>query len=166
MNTYSVFGCWPATQERYAGAVEASDPRSAEIVLQRHSREYGSSFWVCAVLDGQVPTADNYTIYVDPRDRRHEPMFLDAPLDEPEATTFTVFGIVRNSWEPINGDPGSRYTDQVIALSAFDAEDIARNRVLEEGVDCELWVCAVVQGEAYRSDRYATFVDPSRHKPL
>jgi hypothetical protein len=158
---FTVFGCWPATRERFGEFVEATDARDAEDYIQSLATARQTDAWVCGVLDGEVEAADLYTAFVDPADPRNEDVEdLQPDTDELEVTAWTVLGIARDASDPDAYAElvGERYADVVEALSPGAAEDVARGRLAEQGG--ELWVCAVVPGKPQRADTYATFVDP------
>jgi hypothetical protein len=163
MDTYSVYGCWAETRERFAEVYQATSPRAAEHLAQMDAQEKGGTLWVCRVVPGEVAPADTYTAFVDPDDPRNDeidgltPDVPDIADGDPE---WTVFGIAVPKGTPDSaaGRTGERYGDVLNATSAGAAEDVARARLADQ--DGELWVCTVIPGRVAAVDTYAPFVDP------
>jgi hypothetical protein len=161
LKPYSVYGCW-GDRERFAEVYQAVSPRAAEDQAQAAAREKGGTLWVCRVVEGEVPTADRYTAFVDPDDDRNQDrddLEPDMPgLDgDPEWTVFGIAVPLRTE-DGCVGWAGERYGDVLAATSAGAAEDVARARLADKGG--ELWVCAVLAGRVRAVDTYAPFVDP------
>jgi hypothetical protein len=162
METWTVYGFWAETRERFGEFYRATSARAAEDMAQMTALEKGGTLLVCRVVAGEVPSADRYTAFVDPQDPRNEecddlePDVPDVTAGDPE---WTVFGIaVPAGGRPVPVERGERYGDVVNAASPLAAEDVARSRLADR--DGELLVCAVLAGRVAAVDTYATFADP------
>ncbi len=161
---FSVFGYFPHNQERFGDRYTATSARAAEDLARMSAAEAGARFHVAGVLEGKVPTADGYTLYVDPRDVRNaDAKNLTPDMNELEVTDWTVLGLVIDRADPewTQRTGGQRYCEHVWALSPLAAEDVAQDRVRDQGPDAALLVCAVFPGTLQRADAlYAQFSDP------
>lgn len=158
---YTVIGCWAQTRERYASTYGALTARSAETLAQIDAAEKGGTLWVCRIVPGEVEIADTYTAFVDPDDPRNaDAEGLEADLPGFGDPDWTVFGIAVPPGTPDRDVAriGERYGDTVAAISAGAAEDVARDRLKDQGG--VLMVCAVLEGKILAADTYASFVDP------
>lgn len=162
MRPFSVYGYWPHSMERYGEVYEAMSARGAEDMMQMDAATKGLTFRVAGVLEGTVPSADRYTLYVDPRDVRNADVGDLVPdVAEWEVGRWSVMGLILaghdHGWNERTG--GQRFCDHVWATSALAAEDVAVSKVAEEGG--RLLVCAVFAGAVQRADAvYAPFSDP------
>lgn len=160
MDLFTIIGCWPESQERFAEAMRSVSPQTMEDEMSMRAVEMETSFFTAAVLLGDPPLEDSvYTDYIDPMDDRNEAAGLIRPLAELHVEEWTVFGI---AWDPSNPDSyeepiGERWSRMIMADSAWSAEDVAVSYLKDEGGD--LWVCGVLRGTWTRADT-ARFVNP------
>lgn len=156
---FSIYGYWPHNMERYGDVYHATSARAAEHLLQMDAAEKGLAFRVAGVFEGQLPSDDRYTLYVDPRDVRNADAERLVPdVEEFELTPWTILGLIENprdrTWTELTG--GQRFCDHVMGTSALFAEDVAASKAADEGG--RLLVCAVFRGRVQRTDAaYAKF---------
>lgn len=159
---FSVYGYFPHNSERFGEVYEATSARAAEDLARMQASDDGLVFRVAGVLEGEVPSVDRYTLYVDARDVRNADAENLAPdVEGLEMTEFTVLGLLTDprdhKWNERTG--GQRFCDHVLAFSPLFAEDVAVSRVREDGG--VLSVCAVFTGRMQRADvGYARFSNP------
>lgn len=159
---FSVYGCWPHTQERWGDVFSATSARTAEDLAQMFAAEQGVALKVAGVLEGVVPSADRYTKYVDPRDvRNYDDEEVEADVPHLEVVPWTVLGLIEDPrdrhWNERTG--GQRFCDHILADSPLAAEDVAMDKV--RGESGRLLVCAVFPGKVQRADvSYAQFSNP------
>lgn len=161
IHSYSLYGFWAETRERFAEVYRAPSPRAAEDLAQMGANEKGGTLIVARLVEGEVAPVDKYTLFVDPNDPQNldaDSLEADMPcLDgDPE---WTVFGVaIPAGGRPFDISRGERYGDVINATSALVAEDVARDRLKEK--NGELLVCTVLEGRVAACDTYATFVNP------
>lgn len=162
MTTYSLYGYWSDTLERFANTFDGHTARAAERAAQEYARDEGlAPLRVCGLVEGVVPNVALHTLFVNPNDERNlgaEGIVLDMP--GLEAIEYSVLGL---AFDPENKrwnetTHGRRRLLHVTAISPAAAEDVARDLVAERHGD--LWVCAVLEGPWHRADRYAEFGNP------
>jgi hypothetical protein len=160
---YTVVGCWAQTRARYASLYRAVTTRAAEDQAQMDAQPGHGTLWVCRVVPGEHDPADRYTAFVDPYDPRNadiKDLVRDTPVLGELDPDWTVLGIAAPPGTPDHAMlyTGERYGDIVPAASALAAEDVARDRLRDQGG--VLMVCAVLRGQVPAADTYATFVNP------
>jgi hypothetical protein len=163
MTTYSLYGYWPGTLERFANTFDGDTVRDAETAAYKWAEaECADELRVCGLMEGIVPNVALHTLFINPDDERNigaDGIVFDTP--GLQAVEYSVLGVV---FDPENRDwnhdtGGERYLQRVMALSPAAAEDVARDVVADKHGD--LWVCGVAEGWLTRADRYAPFVNPT-----
>ena len=159
--SFSVYGYWPHSGERWGEVFQATSARAAEDLAQMYAAEQGAVLRVASVFEGVVASVDRYTLYVDPRDVRNlDEEDLEPDVFELETAAWTVIGLVEDlhdrRWNERTG--GQRFCDQILADSPLSAEDVAVDKAHDEGG--RLLVCAVFAGARQRADAlYARFAN-------
>jgi hypothetical protein len=161
ISSYSLYGFWAETRERFAEVYRAPSPRAAEDLAQMGANEKGGTLIVARLVAGEVAPVDNYTLFVDPYDPQNlDVEGLEMAMDDLEGDPeWTVFGVaIPAGGRPFDIQRGERYGDVINATNALAAEDVARDRLKDK--DGELLVCTVLAGRVAACDTYAAFVNP------
>lgn len=155
--TYTVYGFWPDTEERYGQAYIADSARDAEDQMLLEAQDQQTEFRIAGTLVGEHPAADIYTAYIDPEDPDNDAREdLEAVIAELEVCEWTILGLITadddEQWNQRTG--GQRHISHEMALSPRIAEDLARAAVAERG-KFTLAVCVVLAGRKERCESYA-----------